>query len=72
MTGGREGLGAEQYCGEGLSLFFKIFYFSFFSQRPLVHSCVFLVMGPSSSGMWDAASAWLDERCHVHTQDLNW
>ena len=28
-------------------------------------------MGPSSCGLWDAASAWLDEQCHVRTQDLN-
>src|SRR3712207_8625918 len=35
------------------------------------HSCMFLVVGPSSGGMWDAASAWLDERCHVRTQDSN-
>src|SRR3712207_7548579 len=25
----------------------------------------------SSCGMWDAASAWFDEQCHVHAQDLN-
>ena len=30
-----------------------------------------LAIGPSSCGMWDAASAWLDEWCHVHTQDPN-
>ena len=28
-------------------------------------------MGPSSCGMWDAASAWLDEQRHVRTQDSN-
>ena len=28
-------------------------------------------MGPSSCGMWDAASAWLDEQCHVRAQDSN-
>ena len=45
--------------------------FIFFSQSPPVHSYVFLVVGPSSCGMWDAASAWPDERCHVHAQDPN-
>ena len=24
-----------------------------------------------SCGMWDAASVWLDEQCHVHAQDSN-
>ena len=38
---------------------FKIFPFS--PQSPMVRSCVFLVVGPSSCGMWDAVSAWLDE-----------
>ena len=28
-------------------------------------------MGLSSCGMWDIASAWLDERCHVRVQDPN-
>ena len=49
--------------------FFKIF--SFFSQSPPVHSCVFLVVGPSSCGMWDATSAWLDEWRHIRAQDSN-
>ena len=31
-----------------------------------------LVVGPSGCVIWDAASAWLDERCHVHARDLNW
>uniref|UniRef100_F7DUD7 SPT20 homolog, SAGA complex component n=1 Tax=Equus caballus TaxID=9796 RepID=F7DUD7_HORSE len=26
----------------------------------------YLVVGPSSCGMWDATSAWPDEWCHVH------
>ena len=51
--------------------FFLRFYFSFFSQSPPVHSCVFLVVDPSSCGMRDAASAWLDEQCHVRAQDSN-
>uniref|UniRef100_A0A9L0SDY8 Phosphatidylinositol-4,5-bisphosphate 3-kinase catalytic subunit beta n=1 Tax=Equus caballus TaxID=9796 RepID=A0A9L0SDY8_HORSE len=29
------------------------------------------VVGPPGCAMWDATSAWLDERCHVHTQDPN-
>ena len=49
--------------------FFQRFYFSFFSQSPPVHSCVFLVVGPSSCGMRDATLVWLDERCHVRAQD---
>ena len=52
---------------------FILFYFifSFSPQSPLVHSCIFFVVGPSSSGMWDTASAWFDEQCHVRAQDLN-
>ncbi|XP_070103527.1 cardiolipin synthase (CMP-forming) isoform X6 [Equus caballus] len=38
---------------------------------PPVHSCVFFVVGSSSCGMWDAASAWSDEQCHVRAQDSN-
>ena len=51
--------------------FFKILFFPFSPQSPPVHSCIFFVGGPSSCGMWDAASAWFDEQCHVHAQDLN-
>src|SRR3712207_8955294 len=29
------------------------------------------VVGSSSCGMWDAASAWSDEQCHVRAQDSN-
>ena len=36
---------------------FKDFIFPFSPKAPRVHSCVFLVVGPSSCGMWDAASA---------------
>ena len=32
---------------------------------------VYFSCDPSSCGMWDAASAWLDEQCPVHTQDPN-
>ena len=41
--------------------FLKDFIFPFSPQSPLVHSYIFFVVGPSSCGMWDAASAWLDE-----------
>ena len=50
---------------------FKYFVFLFILPKPPVHSCIFLVVGPSSCGMWDAASAWLDEWCHVRAQDPN-
>ena len=55
----------------------KIFFllkilFSPKAPRYIVHSCVFLVVGPSSCGMWDATSAWPEEWCHVHAQDSNW
>ena len=50
----------------------EFFFFSFFFPKPPpVHSCIFLVVGPSSCGMWDAASAWFDEQCHVCAQDSN-
>ena len=54
-------------------LFKKIFFFIFpcSSQSPPVHSCVFLIVGPSSCCMWDAISAWLDEQGHECTQDPN-
>ena len=48
-----------------------LIFFPFSSQSPPVHSCIFFVVGPSSCGMWDAASAWFDEQCHVHAQDSN-
>src|SRR3712207_7010981 len=44
---------------------------SFSPQSPPVHSCIFLVVGPSSCGMWDAASVWFDAQHHVGTQDSN-
>ena len=47
------------------------FFFPFSPQSPPVHSCMFLVVSPSSCGMWDAASAWPDEQCHARTQDSN-
>ena len=46
-----------------LFFFLKRFCFSFFLPKAMWgHSCVFLVVGPCSCGMCDAASAWLDER----------
>uniref|UniRef100_A0A9L0RV85 Phospholysine phosphohistidine inorganic pyrophosphate phosphatase n=1 Tax=Equus caballus TaxID=9796 RepID=A0A9L0RV85_HORSE len=38
---------------------------------PLVPGCIFFVVSPSSCGMWEAASAWFDEQCHVRAQDPN-
>ena len=55
-----------------ISIYFLRFYFFPFSpQSPLVHRCIFFIVAPSSCGMWDAASAWFDEQCHVCTEDLN-
>ena len=54
------------------NFFFKDFIFPFSPKAPRVHSCVFLTVSPSCCGIWDAALAWLDERCHVRTQDSNW
>ena len=51
--------------------FLRFYFFPFAPQSPPVHSCIFFVVGPSSCGMWDAASAWPDERCHVRAQDSN-
>ena len=51
--------------------FFKDFIIPFSPQSSPVHGCIFLVGVPSSCGMWDAASAWLDEWCHVRAQDSN-
>ena len=54
--------------------FLKILFFSFFlflPKSPRVHGCIFFVVGSSSCGMWDAASAWFDEQYHVRAQDSN-
>ena len=62
------------FTSQNLFFFFKIFFFYFFPfspQSPQVHSCIFFIVGPSSCGMWDAASAWLNEQCHVRAQDSN-
>ena len=42
-----------------------------FSPKPSITYLHILGVGPSSCGMWDAASAWLDEWCHVCAQDPN-
>ena len=55
-----------------LDFFLKGFFiFPFSPQSPPVHSCIFFVVGPSSRGMWDSASAWFDEQCHGRAQDSN-
>src|SRR3712207_7463903 len=44
-----------------------------FPYTTLFRSCIlFLVVGPSSCGMWDATSAWPYEQCDDRTQDPNW
>ena len=62
-----------QVCVAPLPFFFflKILFFPFSPQIPPVHSCIFLVVRPSSCAVWDAASACPDEWCHVPTQDPN-
>ena len=49
-------------------LFYLFYFFPFYPQSPPVHSCIFFIVGASSCGMWDAASAWFDEQCHVRAQ----
>ena len=56
---------------DGFFSFLRFYLFPFSPQSPPVHSCIFLVVGPSSCGMWDATSVWPDERCHVRAQDPN-
>src|SRR3712207_9259582 len=58
-------------AGSRKFFFLKILFFPFSPQSPPVHSCIFFVVGPSSCSMWDAASAWFDEQCHVRAQDSN-
>ena len=52
-------------------IFLRFYFFPFSPQIPPLHSCIFFVVGPPSCGMWDAASAWFDEQCHVRAQDSN-
>ena len=59
---------ASQEDNELCFLFFPLF---FFSPKPPSTQLYILVVGPSSCGMWDAAWAWPDERCHVCAQDPN-
>ena len=47
----------------------RFYFFPLSPQSPLVHICTFFIVGPSSCGMWDAASAWFDEQCHFHARD---
>ena len=42
-----------------------LFVYCFFSPKPPSTQLCILVVGPSSSAMWDTASAWLDEWCHI-------
>ena len=48
----------------------QVFFF-LFSPPNSPASCIFSVVGPSSWGMWDTTSVWLDEQCLVHTQEPN-
>ena len=50
-----------------LFFFFQRFYFFLF----LPKAPQYIVVYSSSCGMWDAASAWFDEQCHVRAQDSN-
>ena len=49
---------------------YPVFYlFCFISPNAPCTQLYILVAGPASCGMWDAASTWPDERCHVCAQD---
>ena len=50
---------------------FKDFVFPFSPESPPATQMYILVVDPSRCGMQDAASAWLDEQCHVCAQDPN-
>ena len=50
---------------------FKKFFFLLFLPLSPQYIVVYLVVGPSSCGISDAASAWPDVRCHVRPEDLN-
>ena len=53
--------------------FFKILFIFLFFLLPEApqYIVVYFSVGPSSYGMWDAASSWPDDRCHVCAQDPN-
>ena len=51
--------------------FLKILFFLFLPKAPRYIVAYYLVVGPSSCGMWDSTSAWLDEQCHVRAQLVN-
>ena len=54
------------------TFFFKILkFFLFLPKGPWYMVVYFLVVDPSSCGMWDATSAGPDEQCQVRTQDPN-
>ena len=44
-----------------------LFFFFLFFPKPL--PSYILVAGPYGCALWDTASAWPDERCHVRAQD---
>ena len=50
---------------------FFLFFLLYLPQSPCTQLYI-LVAGPPSCGLlWDAASTWADERCHVCAQDAN-
>ena len=62
-------IGPELTSVANLLLFF-LFLLSF-SPKPSSTQWYIPVVGPPGSAMWDAASAWPDERCWVCPQDAN-
>ena len=46
--------------------FLKILFFLLLPKAPQ-----YIVVGPCSCGVWDAATAWLGKQCHVHAQNSN-
>ena len=58
-------------CSSVFCFFLKISFFLFLPKAPQYIVVYILVVGPSSYGTWNAASAWLDELCRVRAQDPN-
>ena len=58
-------IGPELTSVTSLPLFFFVL-----PQSPVTQLCI-LVVGQSSSSVWAAVSAWLDERYSVCAQDSN-